>query len=187
MGTPMSSAVRGLLRTARVARLATIDAEGRPHLLPVCFAFDGRVFYSAVDRKPKRGRSLARLRNIAANPDVALLVDHYEDNWEKLQYVLVRGKARLLRPAERQARTRALRLLRAKYPQYRAYDARLQGSLLPDDAPIIAITPRRVTFWSARRRSKRGLRIDPPEDASTPGCVAAPSTRATDPVSARRP
>ena len=150
MGTPMSSAVRGLLRTARVARLATIDPEGRPHLLPVCFAFDGRVFYSAVDRKPKRGRSLARLRNIAANPDVALLVDHYEDNWEKLQYVLVRGKARLLRPDERQARARGLRVLRAKYPQYRTDGAKTPESLLPDDAPIIRITPRRVTFWSAR-------------------------------------
>jgi PPOX class probable F420-dependent enzyme len=152
MGTLISSAVRALLRAARVARLATADSQCRPYLVPVCFALDGRVLYTAVDRKPKRGHTLARVRNIAANPDVALMVDHYEENWERLQYVLVRGTARLLRPAEKQARARALRVLRAKYPQYRPGGARSRGrSLLPADAPIICIMPRRVTLWSARR------------------------------------
>src|SRR5215831_14184072 len=136
----ISAAIRAKLDAARVARLATLDDQERPHLVPICFALDENVFYSAIDRKPKRvaPSGLARVRNIKKTPHVALLVDHYEEDWTLLWYVLVRGEAELVSiPAERK---RALLSLRAKYPQYR-------GEMLPDDAPLFRITPERITAW----------------------------------------
>lgn len=131
-----------MLKKARVARFATIDPKGWPHLVPICFAYDGKVFYTAVDRKPKRvpGERLARLKNIHATPRVALLIDEYEEDWRRLWYVLIRGKARLLPETAAKERAAAIRKLRTKYPQY------AQG-MLADDAPIIRITPERVTHW----------------------------------------
>ncbi len=132
--------IRAKLETARVARLATLHATRRPHLIPICFAYDGSVFYSAIDCKPKRvaPSRLARLKNVEKNPQVALLVDHYDEDWARLWYVLVRGKARLVSsPVERK---RAIQLLRVKYPQY-------IPAMLQDDAPVLRITPRRVTAW----------------------------------------
>jgi len=138
--SPISPEIRAKLETARIARLATLDAERGPHAVPICFAFDGSVFYSAIDRKPKRvapGR-LARLKNIRETPQVALLVDQYDEDWTRLWYVLVRGEAELVSAsAERQ---RAIERLRAKYPQYDA-------DLLADDAPVLRITPVRITAW----------------------------------------
>ena len=137
---PIARAIRTKLETVRVARLATLDADQRPHLIPICFAFDGKFFYSAIDRKPKRvaPKRLTRLRNIARRPKVALLIDHYEENWLCLWYVLVRGEAKLVSsPPERR---RALKLLRKKYPQY-------AGDMLQDDGPILRIRPQRVTAW----------------------------------------
>jgi len=128
------------LEAARVARLATLDARRSPHLVPICFTYDGSFFYSAIDRKPKRvaPSRLARLKNIKKTPRVALLVDHYHEDWKTLWYVLVRGNAKLVSdPAERQ---RALRRLRAKYPQYRS-------GMLTKDAPVLRITPLRITTW----------------------------------------
>ena len=130
-----------------MGRLATADARGRPHVVPVCFAAEAAAVYHAIDRKPK-GRPperLARVRNIAANPHVALLVDHYEENWEQLWFVLVRGWARLLPGGA--ARARGLALLRRKYPQYR------QG-LLAEDALVIAIRPETVSTWGAREAAR---------------------------------
>jgi len=103
---------------ARVARLATVDAQGRPHVVPICFALAGDVVYSAVDRKPKRSPRLKRLDNIRANPGVAVLVDHYEDDWSRLWWVRLHGRARVLEGGEE--RERGLALLADKYPQYRA-------------------------------------------------------------------
>lgn len=103
---------------ARVARLATVDAQGRPHVVPICFALAANVLYSAVDRKPKRSPRLKRLDNIRANPGVTVLVDHYEDDWSRLWWVRLRGRGRVLESGEE--RKRALALLAAKYPQYRA-------------------------------------------------------------------
>jgi PPOX class probable F420-dependent enzyme len=103
---------------ARVARLATVDARGRPHIVPICFVLSGDVLYSAIDRKPKRSLRLKRLDNIRANPAVAVLVDHYEDDWSRLWWVRVRGRGRVLEEGEE--RERALALLTDKYPQYRA-------------------------------------------------------------------
>jgi PPOX class probable F420-dependent enzyme len=129
------------LQQARVARLATTDPDGRPHVVPICFAYDGSHFYTAVDLKPKRrGRSLTRVRNIESQPQVALLVDEYQEDWDRLWYVLVRGRARLLDESEVEERRKALSLLRKKYPQY-------QSGLLPEDAPLIRITPQRISPW----------------------------------------
>ena len=144
----ISAAIRAQLEAARVARLATLDAKRSPHMVPICFACDGAVFYSAIDRKPKRvaPKRLARLKNIKETPSVALLVDHYDEDWTRLWYVLVRGEAELISaPAERK---RALQCLRAKYPQY-------GPEMLNDDAPILRITPLRITEWAATRPANR--------------------------------
>jgi PPOX class probable F420-dependent enzyme len=139
---PISNAIQAKLGETRVARLATLDAEHAPHIVPVCFVYNGKVFYSAVDRKPKRvaaGR-LARLRHIRAWPQIALIIDEYHEDWEQLWYVLVRGKAKLIPKSAHQERAQAIRQLRAKYPQYAV-------AMLPDDSPVIRITPERVTSW----------------------------------------
>ena len=136
----ISAAIRAKLEGARVAHLATLDGKRKPHLVPICFACKGSVFYSAVDRKPKRvaPKRLARLKNISRTPEVALLVDHYDEDWTRLWYVLVRGEAELVTgPAERKM---AIECLRAKYPQY-------TPEMLEDDAPVLRITPERVTAW----------------------------------------
>jgi PPOX class probable F420-dependent enzyme len=136
----ISTEIRAKLEVARVARLATLDPKRRPHLVPICYACNGTVFYSAIDRKPKRvaPRRLVRLKNIKKTPQVALLVDHYDEDWTRLWYVLVRGKAELVSaPAERKV---ALQCLRAKYPQY-------SPEMLEDDAPLLRITAQRVTAW----------------------------------------
>jgi PPOX class probable F420-dependent enzyme len=138
----VSGAVQKILKGARVARLATVDAWGRPHIVPVCFAYDGKLFYTAVDQKPKRvprGR-LVRLQNIRVVPRVALLVDEYDEDWTQLWFILVRGTAKLIPDSARQEREWAISRLRAKYPQY-------TRGMLADDAPIIRITPERTTSW----------------------------------------
>ena len=132
----------GPLAEARVARLATVDEAGAPHLVPVCYATDGQAYYSPIDAKPKRtpGAGLRRVRNIRANPRVALLIDHYEEDWRRLSWHMVQGRAELLSggPEWDEART----LLEAKYPQYRAMP-------LPDAGLVIKIVPDRVLDWSA--------------------------------------
>jgi coenzyme F420-0:L-glutamate ligase / coenzyme F420-1:gamma-L-glutamate ligase len=136
----ISPRIRSILKTARVARLATLDTEQRPHAVPICFACDGAVFYSAIDRKPKRvpPSRLARLKNIQETPQVALLVDQYDEDWKRLWYVLVRGEAELVSASAE--RKRAIQRLRAKYPQYNA-------EMLSDDAPVLRITPVHITAW----------------------------------------
>ena len=138
----MSRAVKKILKNARVARLATLDDKNRPHVVPICFVYDGKLLYTAVDRKPKRvsRERLVRLRNIRAVPRIALLIDEYDDDWTQLWYVLIRGKAKLIPKSAHAEHASAIRKLRAKYPQY------AQG-MLADDAPVIRITPERTTFW----------------------------------------
>jgi PPOX class probable F420-dependent enzyme len=126
------------LTTARVARLATIDPDGRPHLVPIVFALDGATLYSAVDRKPKRSQTLRRIENARARPDVTVLVDHYEEDWGGLWWIRFRGRARVL--DEGDERERALALLRDKYPQYRTE---------PPDGPVLAVDVTDVREWSA--------------------------------------
>ena len=88
--------MRERVREARVGRLATIGADGRPHLVPICFALEGDILYSAVDEKPKRSKHLQRLENIRNRPDVAVLVDHYEEDWTRLWWVRLDGTASVL-------------------------------------------------------------------------------------------
>ena len=125
--------------SARIARLATIDADGRPHLVPIVFAVAGDTLYSAVDRKPKRSTTLRRIENAGARPDVTILVDHYEEDWSRLWWVRLRGRARVLDEGEE--RERAIDLLVAKYPQY--HDERPNG-------PVLAVDVTEVREWVAR-------------------------------------
>src|SRR6266699_6264504 len=108
------------IQMQRVAHLATADADGHPHVVPVCYAFDGTHFYTPLDEKPKRvaGSKLRRVRNIQARPEVALVIDQYDDDWSHLGYVLVQGRAQLLQP-EDTTHAHALALLRERYSQYR--------------------------------------------------------------------
>src|SRR6202051_4252970 len=119
-----------------------LDAQSRPHIVPVCFAYDGKLFYTAIDQKPKRviRERLARLRNIRAIPRVALLIDEYHEDWTQLWYILIRGKAKLIPKSKHKEHAWAIRKLRAKYSQY-------ARGMLADDAPIIRITPERTTSW----------------------------------------
>jgi PPOX class probable F420-dependent enzyme len=111
----------GRLAEARVARLATADRLGRPHVVPICFVLDGSRLFSAVDHKPKRGPDLRRLDNLRANPAASVLVDHYEEDWDGLWWVRADGVATVLEPGDVQAaeeRRRAVDLLTRKYDQY---------------------------------------------------------------------
>lgn len=103
---------------ARVARLATIDPDGHPHLVPIVFVLDGETLYTAVDAKPKRSHRLRRMENARDRPDVVVLVDHYADDWTRLWWVRLRGRARVLVSGEEAER--ALQLLSVKYDQYRS-------------------------------------------------------------------
>jgi PPOX class probable F420-dependent enzyme len=138
-----ATAPASLPGASRVARLATIDERGWPHVVPVCYATDGRSYYSPLDAKPKRVpvTRLRRVRNIRANPRVALLMDHYEEDWSHLRFVMVRGRAELIADGAEWRAARAL--LEAKYPQYGAMP-------LPADTPVIKIVPEQVVAWSAR-------------------------------------
>ena len=124
---------------ARLARLATVDEAGRPHLVPVCFAVEGDRIYSAVDAKPKRSPDLKRLRNIAFHPEVALLVDHYEEDWTRVWWVRVDGTALVLDSGPE--RDRGIDLLCAKYEQYRARPEQL--------GRVVVVTADRWRAWSA--------------------------------------
>ena len=131
--------MRQLLATARVGRLATLAPDGRLHLVPICFALEGDVLYSAVDEKPKRPRRLQRIENVRAQPDVAVLVDHYEEDWSRLWWVRLRGRGRVVeRGREFEL---ALRLLAEKYDQYRQR---------PPPGPVLAIEIDEWRGWSAR-------------------------------------
>jgi PPOX class probable F420-dependent enzyme len=141
---------RARFATARVARLATADAGGRPHLVPVAFALatsppgpvpdtgeSGFVVYSVVDAKPKRTPALRRLANVRENPAACLLVDHYEEDWGALWWARADGRARVLAPDDPEAR-RAIALLAERYPQQQA-----RGE-------VLAVDVERWSGWSAR-------------------------------------
>lgn len=125
----------------RVARLATADASGHPHLVPIVFAARGETIYSAVDAKPKRTMALRRLANVATNPQVAALVDHYDDaDWDALWWARADGTGRVLEAWEPEA-LQAVALLEARYPQHRQ---------LPPTGPVLALDVERWSGWSAR-------------------------------------
>ena len=126
------------LTSARVARLATTDPDGRPHLVPIVFVVDGNTLYSAVDRKPKRSTKLRRIENARARPDVTILVDRYDEDWRQLWWISIRGLARVLDDGDERAH--ALALLQEKYPQYRDE---------PPDGAVLAVDVSDVRSWSA--------------------------------------
>jgi PPOX class probable F420-dependent enzyme len=130
--------MRGLISPAPVGRLATVRSDGRPHVVPICFVLTDEVVYSAVDDKPKRHRRLQRISNVTATETASLLVDEYNDDWSRLWWVRLDGRARLVdNTAEAE---RAIRLLSDKYPQYRN---------LPPSGPVLAVDIQRWVGWSA--------------------------------------
>jgi len=135
----LSTQASRLIRSARVAHLATADASGIPHVVPICFVFDGERFFSPIDEKPKRVSpvKLKRLRNIAENSDVALVIDRYDEDWRQLAYILIFGKARILRRGKTHQQT--VKLLRRKYRQYR--------TMAIQERPMISITPKQFVVW----------------------------------------
>lgn len=134
-----SQQARERFSAARVARLATADAAGRPHLVPIVFAVAGDRIYSVVDAKPKRPGALRRLTNVRENPAVAVLADHYDDDWSALWWVRADGYARVLEPDQSEAR-QAVGLLAQRYPQQQATGA------------VLAVDVARWSGWSARER-----------------------------------
>ena len=128
---------RTRLAGARVARLATVGGDGQPHLVPVTFAMDGDLIYTAVDYKPKKSASLRRLRNIRENPRVALLADHYDEDWDLLWWVRIDGWASVVDDEE--ALQDPLDVLAERYQQYR--DRRPPG-------PVIVIQVDRWKGWA---------------------------------------
>jgi PPOX class probable F420-dependent enzyme len=131
-----------LLYQSRVARLGTADRAGQPLVVPVCYVFDGQVCFSAIDAKPKRvpARGLRRVRNIEENSRVSLVVDRYDEEWSRLCWVIVQGRADILTGGP--DRAGAVDLLRAKYAQYHTL------GLDRDTATVIRISPERTLFWS---------------------------------------
>lgn len=121
----------------RVARLATADAEGEPHVIPVCFAWADACFWIAIDEKPKRSTDLKRLRNIAANPRVSLLFDRYDDDWSRLGYVLVHGRAEVAPSGGSEAEV--LAALRERYAQY--------AGMALEERPLLQVRVERVVAW----------------------------------------
>jgi PPOX class probable F420-dependent enzyme len=133
--------LEAFVRDARVARLATVDERGRPHIVPVCFVYLDGAVYSALDAKPKRVpvTRLRRVRNLLANPNVQLLVDRYDEDWSRLAYVQLRGRAGLLQPSAEHKT--ALAALRLKYPQY--------ADMSLEDVLMLKLTVEDAAFWSA--------------------------------------
>jgi PPOX class probable F420-dependent enzyme len=126
------------LGSARVARLATAGGDGQPHLVPVTFAVDGDLIYTAVDYKPKKSTNLRRLKNIRENPRVALLADYYADDWDLLWWVRVDGWASVVE--DERALQNPLDVLAERYEQYREH--RPAG-------PVIVIQVDRWKGWSS--------------------------------------
>jgi len=135
----LSDVERRFLAHQRIAHLATADQRALPHVVPVCFAISGHALYVTIDEKPKRGpvTALKRLRNIAENPAVAVLVDRYEEDWARLGWVMLRGHAEILR--EGQEHQDAQALLRSRYPQLRAMQIATY--------PVIAVRIEQSTSW----------------------------------------
>ena len=136
-GGMLSARERQFLAGRKVGHLATADAHAQPHVVPVCFAVLGHTLYITIDEKPKSGRPLKRLRNIAENPAVAVSIDRYDDDWTLLGWVMLRGRAEILADGAEHGEAQAL--LRARYPQLAAM------RIAPH--PVIAVRIERVTSW----------------------------------------
>lgn len=135
------ASVAGFIAEGRVGRLGTADTSGQPLVVPICYAFDGESLFSAIDAKPKARspHGLKRIRNIRDNPKVSVVIDRYDEDWTKLRYVIIQGRARIL--TDGGDFSRGVDLLLAKYPQYRAMGLSREAGLM------IRIDPARVTQW----------------------------------------
>ena len=135
----LTDQARGFLNSHRVARFATAEHGGQPHVVPICYAVYDNSVYFTIDEKPKqlRDKPLKRIRNLQINPHVALVVDRYEEDWTLLGWVMVQGEAALLDDGEEHRK--AQRLLKARYPQ-------LHGMQI-GDLPVIAVRITRVVSW----------------------------------------
>ncbi len=134
---------KAFILSHRVARMATADKLGRPYVVPVCYAYDGGCFYTPIDKKPKRVsvEGLKRVRNISENPNVSVVIDEYHEEWTRLTYVIIHGRADIIK--EGAEYLNSLRLLCEKYPQYK------NMNLSKLNLPVIKIIPDRVTSWGA--------------------------------------
>ena len=139
-------AVADFIAVGRVGRLGTADAAGQPHVVPFCYAWDGTALFSAIDAKPKRAapRALRRIRNIEANPRVSVVIDAYDEDWSRLRWVQIQGRAEVL--LDGREYTRGVDLLCAKYAQYRAMGLDRTAGV------VIKITPSHVSSWSGAGR-----------------------------------
>ncbi len=137
----MTRKEKAFVQSGRVAHLATADEKGRPLNVPLCYVLSGEGLYSPIDEKPKITSPLLlkRIQNILVNSHVSFVVDRYDEDWERLAYVIITGKARVLTRGKRHRR--AVVLLRRKYPQYRA--------MAIHKRPIIHITPTHWRSWGA--------------------------------------
>jgi PPOX class probable F420-dependent enzyme len=144
----LDETTRAFLDHQRVAHLATASKDGTPHVIPICFARVDDHLYVAIDEKPKRRAptELKRVTNILENERVAIVADVYDEDWSRLAFVLVSGRARLLQDGP--TYVQALGALRAKYAQYRAMA--LEGR------PLIAVEAERVTRWGTARADGAG-------------------------------
>lgn len=127
----------------RVARMATADKMGRPLVVPICYVFDGENFYTPIDKKPKRVavKKLKRIRNILENPNISIVIDDYYEDWDKLRYVIIHGRAELIERGEEYQKS--LRLLCDKYAQY------VNMNLPALNLPVIKVVPERILLWGA--------------------------------------
>lgn len=135
----LTPTIRAFLARQRVGHLATVDRSGDPHVVPVCYAVGERTLYIPIDEKPKRtDRPLKRMRNILETGRAAVVVDHYDEDWTRLGWVLLRGTAELVHPGSHEQHE-AIALLRQRYPQY--------ATMALETRPVIALRIERVTAW----------------------------------------
>ena len=134
---------RAFLEGERVARLATADAGGKPHVIPICFVAEGDTVYFTIDEKPKTGMPLKRLANMQANPQVALVVDHYEEDWSRLGWLMLQGRAEILESGDEH--DRAQTSLKGRYRQL--------GAMRIESLPVVAIRIERATSWGRLRHT----------------------------------
>jgi PPOX class probable F420-dependent enzyme len=134
--------VAGFISAGRVGRLGTADGSGQPFVVPFCYAWDGAALYSAIDAKPKRlpAASLRRVRNIQDNPRVSVVIDEYDEDWSRLRWVVIQGRAEILTSGPEFQRGASLLL--EKYPQYR------RMGLPRESGTMVKITPGRISHWS---------------------------------------
>ena len=136
-----------LLCESRLGHLATCNLSLMPHVVPICYVFHEGAIYSSVDEKPKRTKPacLRRIINIKENPNVCLVIDHYEENWRRLRFLIVQGRAKLLQSGKEYQQ--AIIQLRKKYPQYRFMNLQTR--------PIIKIFPTKLRAWKSENKYRR--------------------------------